>query len=67
MPAYFAKVLGKNKKAKQVFENFSPSHKREYLEWIIEAKTVETRNRRMAEALDLMTGGKSLNWKYMRK
>jgi uncharacterized protein YdeI (YjbR/CyaY-like superfamily) len=67
MPSYFAKVLNKNKKAKQIFDNFSPSHKREYLEWIIEAKTDETRNRRMTSAIQLMTEGKSLNWKYMRK
>lgn len=67
MPAYFAKVLSKNKKAKDVFDNFSPSHKREYLEWIVEAKTEETRNKRMAVAIKMMTEKKSLNWKYMRK
>jgi uncharacterized protein YdeI (YjbR/CyaY-like superfamily) len=60
-------VLSKNKKAKDVFDNFSPSHKREYLEWIVEAKTEETRNKRMAAAIKMMTEKKSLNWKYMRK
>ncbi len=66
MPPYFAKVLSKNKKAKEVFENFSPSHKREYLEWIIEAKTLETRNKRMEKAIEMMNESKSLNWKYMK-
>lgn len=67
MPAYFTKALSKNKKAKDTFQNFSPSHKREYLEWIIEAKTEETRNRRMATAIEWLSEGKSRNWKYERK
>lgn len=67
MPAYFQKELNKNKKAKQVFDAFSPSHKREYLEWIIEAKTEETRNKRMATAIEWLCEGKSRNWKYQRK
>lgn len=67
MPSYLQKELNKNKKAKQVFEGFSPSHKREYLEWIIEAKTEETRNKRMAAAIEWMSEGKSRNWKYQKK
>jgi uncharacterized protein YdeI (YjbR/CyaY-like superfamily) len=67
MPAEFAKVLSKNKKAKEVFENFSPSHKREYLEWIVEARTEETRNKRMATAVEWLTEKKHKNWKYERK
>jgi uncharacterized protein YdeI (YjbR/CyaY-like superfamily) len=42
MPKEFASALTKNKKAKQVYENFSPSQKYEYLQWITEAKTGET-------------------------
>src|ERR1017187_5525230 len=42
MPKPLAAALKKNKKASAVFEAFSPSNKREYLEWIIEAKTEET-------------------------
>ncbi len=67
MPAYFQKELNRNKKAKATFENFSPSHKREYLEWIVEAKTEETRNKRMETALEWLCEGKSRNWKYQRK
>lgn len=67
MPAYFLKELNKNKKAKAVFEGFPPSHKREYLEWIIEAKTEATRNKRMETAIEWMTEGKSRNWKYQKK
>jgi uncharacterized protein YdeI (YjbR/CyaY-like superfamily) len=67
MPDYFQKELNKNKKAKQAFDGFSPSHKREYLEWIIEAKSEGTRNKRMATAIEWLTEGKSRNWKYQKK
>ncbi len=64
VPDYFIKALTKNKKAKQVFENFAYAHQKEYLEWITEAKTEETRNKRMATAIAWITEGKGRNWKY---
>ena len=64
---YFINALAKNKKAKTTFDNFAYSHKKEYLEWITEAKTEETRNTRMANALNWMAEGKSRHWKYQRK
>lgn len=67
VPEYFLKQLKKNKKAFAVFENFSPSHKREYVEWITEAKTDETKNRRIETAIEWMSEGKSRNWKYAKK
>ncbi|MBE2225956.1 MAG: YdeI/OmpD-associated family protein [Ignavibacteria bacterium] len=67
MPPYYQKELNKNRKAKATFETFPPSHKREYLEWIIEAKTEETRNKRMETAIEWMSEGKSRNWKYQKK
>ena len=67
VPDYFLKALTKNKKAKQVFENFAYSHKKEYLMWITEAKTEDTINKRMATALEWMAVGKGRNWKYEKK
>jgi uncharacterized protein YdeI (YjbR/CyaY-like superfamily) len=67
MPGSFKKALAKNKKAAKVYDSFSPSHKREYLEWICEAKTEETRDKRIAAALEWLTEGKSRNWKYQKK
>lgn len=67
VPDFFLKQLKKNKKALATFNNFSPSHKREYVEWITEAKTDETRNRRMETAIEWMSEGKSRNWKYIKK
>ena len=63
----FEKALNKNKPAKKTFEAFPPSHKREYLEWIGEAKTDDTRNRRIETAVEWITEGKSRNWKYQTK
>jgi len=67
VPDYFLKALAKNKKAKQAFENFAYSHKKEYLMWITEAKTEETRNKRMATTLEWLAEGKSRLWKYEKK
>ncbi len=66
IPPSFTKELKQHKKAYAVFENFSPSHKREYVEWITEAKSAETRNKRMEQAVAWMTEGKHRNWKYER-
>jgi hypothetical protein len=67
VPPDLARALHKNVKARTVFDAFSPSHKREYVEWIVEAKTPETRQRRLEMALEWMGEGKPRNWKYMRK
>jgi uncharacterized protein YdeI (YjbR/CyaY-like superfamily) len=66
MPAELAAALKKNAKARTHFGAFSPSHKREYLGWITEAKTAETRARRIATALEWIAAGKHRNWKYER-
>jgi uncharacterized protein YdeI (YjbR/CyaY-like superfamily) len=67
VPDYFTATLKENKKAFDAFENFSRSHRKEYVEWITEAKTEATRNRRMATAIEWLAEGKSRNWKYERK
>jgi uncharacterized protein YdeI (YjbR/CyaY-like superfamily) len=64
MPDYFAIALAGNQKALATFQDFSPSCKREYLEWITEAKTEATRQKRVETALEWMAEGKSRNWKY---
>ncbi len=42
----------------------SPSQKREYSEWIVEAKTDATRDKRLGIAVGWIAEGKSRNWKY---
>lgn len=67
VPTYFLKELKSNKKAKSVFEAFSPSHKREYIEWITGAKTEATRQKRLKTSMEWLAAGKPRNWKYMKK
>ena len=64
IPGYFATALKKNRKAAETFAGFSTSHKREYVEWVTEAKQEETRSRRLATAIEWMAEGKARNWKY---
>jgi uncharacterized protein YdeI (YjbR/CyaY-like superfamily) len=66
MPADMQEALARNKKAKSTYDDFSPSHKREYLQWITEAKQPETRQRRLSQAVEWMAEGKPRMWKYMK-
>ncbi|MDP4147925.1 MAG: YdeI/OmpD-associated family protein [Bacteroidota bacterium] len=67
MPPALGAALKKNKKAQAAFDGFPPSHRREYIEWITEAKTEETRQKRIDQAIEWVAEGKSRNWKYQRK
>lgn len=66
VPDYLIMALKKNKKAWTVFEAFAPSHRKEYVQWITEAKTAETRQKRMDTAIEWISEGKARNWKYQR-
>jgi uncharacterized protein YdeI (YjbR/CyaY-like superfamily) len=63
-PVEFKAALQRNKKAAAVFAAFSPSCKREYVEWIAKAKRQETRDKRIATAVAWIAEGKQRNWKY---
>ena len=63
-PAEFTVVLKRNKKAAAMFAAFSPSCQREYAEWIADAKRPETREKRIATAVEWIAEGKQRNWKY---
>ncbi len=67
VPDDLAAALKKSKKAAAAFEKFSPSHKREYIEWVNDAKREETRIKRIETAVEWISEGKSRNWKYERK
>jgi len=67
VPDYFKKALTKNKKAARHFEKFPPGQKKEYLMWLAETKTEETRNKRMETAIEWISEGKIRNWKYLKK
>ena len=67
MPADMQAALKKNNAALKTFEAFPPSHKREYIEWITEAKQEATRDKRLKQAIEWMAEGKPRNWKYMKR
>jgi uncharacterized protein YdeI (YjbR/CyaY-like superfamily) len=66
VPPELTAALKKNKKAQTTFEAFSPSHRREYIEWITEAKTDATREKRIATTVEWLTEGKQRMWKYQK-
>jgi len=59
--------LNENKKALEIFKKASPSFRKEYINWITEAKTESTRNKRMEQALEWISEGKGRNWKYEKR
>ena len=67
VPRYLAAALDAHPRARETFEGFPPGHKREYIEWLTEAKTEETRQRRLETAIAWMEEGKPRNWKYMAR
>ena len=64
VPDYLAAALKNDKKARETFESFPYSCKKEYVEWITEAKTDATRDKRLATPLEWLAEGKRRNWKY---
>ena len=65
VPDDLTSALAANKAARAAFDKFPPSHRREYVDWITEAKTEATRARRLETAVEWMAEGKPRNWKYM--
>jgi uncharacterized protein YdeI (YjbR/CyaY-like superfamily) len=64
VPKELAAALKKNRKAASVFAKFPPGQRREYCEWIDEAKREETKDKRVAQAIEWIAEGKTRNWKY---
>jgi uncharacterized protein YdeI (YjbR/CyaY-like superfamily) len=65
-PDYLQAALNGNIQAKQVFESKSNSFRKEYIIWITDAKTDETRQKRMIEALEWIAEGKGRFWKHQK-
>lgn len=64
VPAALKSALAKNTKAKSIFDNMSTTQKRDYIEWIAEAKREATVTNRVATAIEWISEGKGRNWKY---
>jgi hypothetical protein len=57
-PPDFAEALDHDAEAKQAFEKMSYSHKQQYVQSIESAKTAETRQRRIANAISQLREGR---------
>jgi uncharacterized protein YdeI (YjbR/CyaY-like superfamily) len=66
-PDYFLTAIKKNKKALYTYQKLSPSCKKEYVEWVTDAKTELTRDKRLAQAITQIAEGKKLHRKYEKK
>ena len=67
VPADLSDALRGNTAARATFERFPPSHRREYIEWIEDAKRDDTRRKRLAQTIEWLAEGKPRNWKYMAR
>lgn len=66
VPEYFQNALAGNPEALKTFTGFSYTQKKEYVEWVVDAKAEATRQKRIATALEWLAEGKIRNWKYIR-
>ena len=64
MPAELAAALRANRVAQANFDAMSPSHRREYIEWLVDAKRDDTRSKRLATSIEWIEEGKTKEWKY---
>lgn len=67
VPDELMAALEKNKKAMEVWKVFSPSKIREYAEWVADAKSEDTRKKRIETTVEWVSEGKSRHWKYQTK
>lgn len=67
VPPGLSAALARDAAARAIFDGFSPSHRREYIEWLEEAKTEATRAKRLLQTLAWLAEGKPRHWKYTRK
>ncbi len=64
IPKELLEALALNESAAKTFDAFPPSCKKDYAEWISDAKTDTTRDKRLATTIEWLTEGKRRNWKY---
>jgi uncharacterized protein YdeI (YjbR/CyaY-like superfamily) len=67
VPPELKKALAKNAKAAATFARFAPSHRREYIMWITDAKREETREQRLKTTVEWLKEGKPRNWEYLQR
>lgn len=59
LPAALADALADDHAARSAYEKLAFTHQREFAEWVSSAKRPETRERRVAQALDMLREGRT--------
>ncbi|MNM87219.1 hypothetical protein D3C81_993940 [compost metagenome] len=57
VPADLVQALSGHHEAEQFFASLAPSHRKAYIEWIVEAKREDTRQRRVEQTLEKLSQG----------
>ena len=65
-PADLLLAINNDTQARTTFDGFPPGQRREYIEWILDAKQPATRRRRIDTAVEWLAEGKVRNWKYLK-
>jgi uncharacterized protein YdeI (YjbR/CyaY-like superfamily) len=60
IPPDLRKALNADKRAREGFERVPPGKKKQLLTWIHEAKRAETRQRRIAQVVEVAAGTRSI-------
>ena len=66
-PPALAAALRKNARARKTWDPFTPSHRKDYVEWIAAARKDETCDRRVQQTVEWLVEGKTRNWKYQAR
>jgi antitoxin component of MazEF toxin-antitoxin module len=61
VPEALAAALERDSAAKAAFDGLAFTHRKEYARWVAEAKRVQTRDRRVAKALEMLHAGKTIS------
>jgi uncharacterized protein YdeI (YjbR/CyaY-like superfamily) len=64
VPEFLREALARHPAAAKTFDAFPPSSQRDYVEWLVEAKREDTRQKRLAQTLEWLAEGKRRNWRY---
>jgi uncharacterized protein YdeI (YjbR/CyaY-like superfamily) len=67
VPECLNEALKDNPLAAETWDKFAYSHRKEYVNWINEAKTEATRDNRLATTIEWLAEGKTQNWRYSKK
>ncbi|RMH22718.1 MAG: hypothetical protein D6698_00695 [Gammaproteobacteria bacterium] len=54
IPEYIQVHLDKHPDAKGIFNRLSPSHKKEYIKWVSEARADDTQKRRLEGMIEML-------------